>query len=266
MLVCKEMHKGFSQFVSSFMRCPWQNAHACYTVSRMEAHAEASAHTPQILTGEAQHEALMELHRRARDALSAFLKISPRPKEDYRSVETVFRPRSDVRLQVNDLYHYQKLIETDPVLGYLDHGVKISSTGRMRLTKANGFGHFHGPGSSFCDVMFENGYVRHVYDGDSELVTHGRGNVYPRENDPPTVGMRQGKGLKREWGMKVEPSSYTEPTQESLDHFLASLDEMKGYLEAELAKQEQERAAIVEQPSQQTRNPLYDLFRRFWRG
>lgn len=235
-----------------------------YTVSPMEAHAEASAHTPQILTGEAQHEALMELHRRARDALSAFLKISPRPKEDYRSVETVFQPRSDVRLQVNDNYHYQKLIETDPVLGYLDHGVKISSSSRMRLLKANGLGHFHGPGSSLCDVRFENGFVRHMYDGDAALVTHGRGNVFPKKNDPPTVGMRQGKGHESVWGVGVDRSTYTDPTQETLDRFFASLDAMKGYLEAEFERREAEQAAVVGQPSQQTRKPLFDLLRRFW--
>lgn len=237
-----------------------------YTVSSMEAHAEASAHTPQVLTGEAQHEALMELHRRAGEALSAFLQISPRPKEDSRSREIVVQPQQGVTLRVNDHYHYQKLIETDPVLGYLDNGVKISSSSRMRLMKANGLGHFHGPGSSRSVVWFENGYVRHMSDGDTALIAYGRGNIYPRENDPPTAGLRECKGREREYGVEIEPSSIKEPQPSTVDRFLASLDAMKGYLEAELAKQEQERVAVVSQPSQQTRNPLFDLLRRFWRG
>ncbi len=174
----------------------------------------------------------------------------------------VFTPDAKTVLQVNDHYHYEKLYELDPARGSFFQGVKTSSSGRIRLMKANDRGHFHGQGSLLGVVWFENGYVRHMSDGDTALFAHGRGNVYPREKDPPTQGMRQARGRERLYGVEVDASTCTEPTQEILNRFLAKLDLMKKILEAECERLETERASVRAQPSQQTRHPLYALLRR----
>lgn len=134
----------------------------------------------------------------------------------------------------------------------------------MRLTKANDLGRFHGPGSSLSVVWFENGYVRHMSDGDTALIACSRGNIYPRESDPPTAGLRECRGREREYGVEIDTLSIKEPQQSTVDRFLASLDEMRGYLEAEFERREAEREAVVQQPSKETRKPLLGLLRRFW--